>query len=154
MNCKSPVLIIIYLVSTAEITNLKLTCGEPILSFELPQQILRPGMNLQLQTKVRFSEVPPFGTANSESGVVNATYEIETATTQDCPSDAERCTVDIGLSGRLPNEVAEFVRYRAEALLLVNGTEGHQFSLSTMSILRDCKLAVVKPGKGNGSSAI
>ena len=86
--------------------------------------------------------MPPFGTADSESRVVDATYEIETATTQDCPSDAERCTVEIDLSGRLPNEVAEFDRYRAEALLLVNGIEGHQFSPSTLSVPRVCKLVV------------
>lgn len=119
-----------------------LTCGEPNLSFELPQQFLRTKVDLQLQIKVRFTEVPPFGTADDNSRVVNTTYEIEAPTTQDCPSDAERCTVNADLSERLPNDVAEFVRYRAEALLLVNGVEGRQFSPSTMTVQRDCKLVV------------
>lgn len=83
--------------STAQITNLKLTCEELILSFELPQHFLSTAVNLQLQTKVRFIEILPFGVSDSESRVVNATYEV--ASTLDCPSNAEGCTVDIDLRG-------------------------------------------------------
>ena len=142
----------IILSPTAQIKNLQLTsgqggdrlCGDLTLSFELAKPI--PSLRVNLQVKVRFGEVPSLRMAGSRGRTVNETYSIDDVTTLDGSSNAEGySTVKVNLSSRLPDLVAEFDRYRLEALLDVNGMEGRLFSPLTASILRDCKFFVHVP---------
>ena len=106
--------------------QVKTVCGNPTLHFEMPRPIPQLD-NVDLQIEARFTEV----TTSTDTGKVDS--EIYPAS-----EIAGKTAIDFYLE-YLPELVQDFERYTVELLLVVNGTEGVEFSPPSNIVCEYCE---------------